>query len=228
MLTYIYLGKGVFMEKAKRVIEYYVLCNKLKNIVRTGWKEWNVQKERVESIAEHIYGTQMLAIGMWSEYGYNIDLKKVLSMLAIHELEETVIGDLTMFQVDSKTKAEMGHRAIHDILSKMTEGESLEKLVLEFDEKKTPESQFAYMCDKLECDLQCRIYDEEGCVDTTHQDDNKAATHPLVTKLLSEGNSWSEMWLKFDQIKYPYDTNFKAVSDYALSHKITKKEELSD
>jgi 5'-deoxynucleotidase YfbR-like HD superfamily hydrolase len=43
------------MEKEKRVINYYVICNKLKNIIRTGWKHWDVQKDRLESVAEHIF-----------------------------------------------------------------------------------------------------------------------------------------------------------------------------
>lgn len=77
---------GGFMEKAEKVINYYVLCNKLKNVIRTGWLNWNVQRERLESVAEHIYGVQMLAIAMKSEYGYEIDIQKVIYMLAIHEL----------------------------------------------------------------------------------------------------------------------------------------------
>ena len=214
------------MERAKKVIEYYVLCNKLKDIVRTGWKDWHVERNRVESIAEHIYGTQMLAIAMHSEYGYNLDLKKILSMLAIHELEETVIGDLTQFQIDAKTKAAMGHKAIHEILAKLSNGIELENLVLEFDERKTPEAEFAYMCDKLECDLQCRIYDEEHCVDLNNQEGNNTKNHPLVQKYLAEGDSWSKMWLKFGQDKYPYDANFKKVSSYAITHPITHKEEM--
>ena len=32
------------------VVKYYVLCNKLKDIIRTGWKDWNVKKERLEEI----------------------------------------------------------------------------------------------------------------------------------------------------------------------------------
>ena len=83
------------MEKVKKVLNYYVLCNKLKNVIRTGWKIWNVKKDRLESIAEHVYGVQMLAIAMYSEYKYDIDIKKVIFMLAIHELEEIYIGDLT-------------------------------------------------------------------------------------------------------------------------------------
>ena len=33
------------------VVKYYVLCNKLKDVIRTGWKDWNVTKDRVESVA---------------------------------------------------------------------------------------------------------------------------------------------------------------------------------
>ena len=56
------------MEKAAKVLECYALCNSLKKVVRTGWKDWHVNRERVESIAEHVYGVQMLAILMHSTY----------------------------------------------------------------------------------------------------------------------------------------------------------------
>jgi putative hydrolase of HD superfamily len=74
------------MGKERKVINYYVLCNKLKNLIRTGWKTWHVHRERLESVAEHIFGVQMLAIAMKSEYEYDIDISKVIMMIAIHEL----------------------------------------------------------------------------------------------------------------------------------------------
>jgi len=212
------------MIKAKNVIEYYVLCNKLKDIVRTGWKDWGVSRVRVESIAEHIFGVQMLAIAMYSEYGYEVNLQKVLTMLAIHELEEIIIGDLTQFQIDRKTKEELGHKAIKEVLSKLNIGDSLENLILEFDERQTPEAQFAYQCDKLECDIQCKIYDEGNCVDLNNQGNNITAQDDVVKKLLESGMSWSEMWLTFGQTKYPYDENFREVSNYAMKNKITTSE----
>ena len=206
--------------KAKNVIDFYVLCNKLKDVIRTGWKNWGVKRERVESIAEHVYGTQMLAIAMWSEYQYNIDLMKVLSMLAIHELEETKIGDLTIFEIDKKTKNEIGHKAIEEILANLVNGETIKELILEFDDRKTPEAKFAYHCDKLEADLQCKLYDQQNCVDITNQLDNEAQKDEFVKQKLKEEKSWSSMWLKFGQERYDYDDNFKSVSDYALKHKI--------
>ena len=71
------------MSKEESVIKYYVLCNKLKNVIRTGWMDWKVQRDRIESVAEHIFGTQMLAIAMKSEFEYDIDIMKVIYMLAI-------------------------------------------------------------------------------------------------------------------------------------------------
>lgn len=210
------------MSKEENVIKYYVLCNQLKNVIRTGWKEWHVKKERLESVAEHIFGVQMLAIAMKSEYQYNIDIMKVILMLAIHELGETIIGDLTQFEISKEEKEKIEHAAVHKILGSLLDGNLIEELFLEFDSHQTKESLFAYQCDKLECDLQSKLYDEEGCVDLNKQDDNKIMEDERVKALLNEGASWPTMWLKFGQQVYPYDDNFKAVSSYAINHDIGK------
>ena len=206
------------MSKEQNVINYYLICNRLKNVIRTGWKDWNVQRERIESVAEHIYGVQMLAIAMHSEYEYDIDIKKVIFMLAIHELGETVIGDLTQFQISKEEKEKIEHEAVHTILKDLINGEQIEKLFLEFDAHKTKEAIFAYQCDKLECDLQCKIYDLENCVDLNNQESNKTFKDDKVQELLEAGDSWSTMWLKFGQERYPYDENFLAVSNYVMKN----------
>ena len=209
------------MSKEQNVIKYYGICNKLKNVIRTGWKDWNVQRERIESVAEHIFGVQMLAIAMKSEYRYDVDIMKVIFMLAIHELGETVIGDLTQFQISKEAKEKLEHEAVHKVLGNLLDGKQIEELFLEFDSHSTKEALFAYQCDKLECDLQCKLYDEEGCVDLNKQDGNTTMNDPLVEKCLKNGATWSNMWLNFGQQIYPYDDNFKAISNYAKNHDIT-------
>ncbi len=211
------------MEKEEKVINYYYLCNKLKNTIRTGWKKWNVQRERIESVAEHIFGTQMLAIAMKSEYQYDVDIMKVIYMLAIHELGEIIINDLTPFDISIEKKEEIEHKAVHEILKELIDGEEIEKLFLEFDAHQTKESIFAFQCDKLECDLQCKLYDQENCVDLKNQHNNEIMDDELVKEMVDKGDSWSTMWLEYGQIKYPYDENFKAVSNYAKNNKIGNK-----
>lgn len=207
--------------KEENVVRYYVLCNKLKDVIRTGWKNWNVKRDRLESVAEHIFGVQMLAIAMKSEYDYkDIDIMKVLYMLAVHELEEIYIGDLTLFQIADGKKKELGHKAVKKVLGNLIDKAQIESLILEFDARKTKEAKFAYWCDKLECDLQSKIYDEENCVDLSDQKDNPTFNDKRVQDLLKSGRSFSEMWLIFGQNSYNYDKNFTAVSNYALDNNI--------
>ena len=162
----------------------------------------------------------MLAIAMKSEYKYDIDIMKVIYMLAIHELGETIIGDLTQFQIDVKDKEKIEHEAVHNILSSLIDKEQIEELFLEFDRHETKESLFAYQCDKLECDIQSKLYDQEGCVDLTQQENNMTVNDELVKSLLNDGKSFSDMWLEFGQKKYPYDDNFMAVSNYVKKNNI--------
>ena len=52
---------------------------------------------------------------------------------------------------------------------------------------------------------------------------NATVDNELVKKLLENGQSWSDMWLEFGQRKYPYDKNFRAVSEYAKNNYIEEE-----
>ena len=210
------------MNKAESVIKYYVLCNKLKDVVRTGWKDWGVQRDRLESVAEHIYGVQMLAIIVNSQYQCNVDLEKVVLMLALHELEEIYIGDLTLFQISKEEKEKLGHEAVTKLLDGWKDKEKIESLIMEFDAGITKEARFAFFCDKMECDLQCKLYDEEGCVDLNNQQGNRTYHDVKVQQLLEQEKTWSGMWLQFGQDRYNYDEVFLEISNYAKNNKIKK------
>ena len=203
------------MTKEEQVVNSYILMNKLKDVVRTGWKNWNVERERVESIAEHVYGVQQLALIMYLTYKEeykDLDLNKVILMLAIHETEEAFIGDITMFQKERETKEERGHNAIHEYFSRFIDGDKVEQVILEFDAKETKEAKFAYQCDKLECDIQAALYNPY--VDLNNQESNATFKNNKVQELLNQGMSFGEMWIQFGLDLYPYDNNFRNVSEY--------------
>lgn len=216
------------MTQEENVVKFYVLCNKLKNVIRTGWKEWHVEKDRLESVAEHIYGVQMLALAMKDQYEYDVDIMKVIMMLSVHELEEIYIGDLTMFEISKAEKRKIGEQAVSKMLEDFMDPIKVEELIYEFEERKTNEALFAHLCDKLECDIQSKLYDEagymsytDGKLDKKHTDDNVSSNNKLVQKLLGEGDTWSEMWLKFGQQTYNYDEDFLKVSNYVINNNIS-------
>ena len=146
------------------ILDFYYLTISLKDLVRSGWKQWNVQRKRLESVAEHIFSTCMLAISIHSEFlcSYPINLERVILMLTVHELEEIVISDITPFDnVSPEEKMRRGHEAIHQLLAPLRLNYKYEGLIHEFDEHKTLEAQYAYMCDKLDADLMSLYYDQD-------------------------------------------------------------------
>ena len=39
-------------EKIQKLINFYLLATSLKDKIRTGWKTWNIDRQRVESVAD--------------------------------------------------------------------------------------------------------------------------------------------------------------------------------
>ena len=144
-------------KKIKDIMSFYALCSKLKDTIRKGPLTWNANRKRIESVAEHIYGVQMLAISIYYQFGYKLDLNKVIYMLAIHELEEIEIGDLAFYETTKEDKLEKGKNATDLILKDLIGKEEISKLLDEYNERKTDEAIFAYHCDKLECDVQMKL-----------------------------------------------------------------------
>lgn len=206
------MKKAKKQNSSKNVLEFYYLTMQLKELIRTGWKQWNVQYERLESVAEHIYGTCMLAIAIDSEFEYNIDLKKVIVMLTVHELEEIIISDITPFQgVSAEEKLEKGHKAIRKILSQLKKGYDYEQLILEFDAHITKESQFAYMCDKLEADLMSLYYDKDK--DCTLENASEELKNNKATIELSENGkkTMGECFYIYEQMLDRLDESFNEI-----------------
>jgi len=211
------------MSKAEKVIKFYVLCNRLKDVIRSGWKVWHVKRERLESVAEHVYGAQMLAIAMWAEYSYDIDLEKVVVMLALHELEEALIGDVIPFDASVEEKKKLGRKMVGEMLSDLGENEVVRDLTEEYYEQKTAEARFVMECDKLEADLQCKIYDEEGWIDLAEQEGNAMLADAKVQEFAQGKTSAAEVWLEYNRWKNDYDRNFLEVSNFAQENRISQE-----
>lgn len=188
--------------KERNIISFYLLATTLKEKVRSGLLLWKVKKERLESVAEHIYGTCILAIGIDSEYNLNLDLNKVLKMLVLHELEEVFIGDITPFDnVTKEEKIKLGKIAVKKVLADLIKKDEYESLLEEFNSHITDESLFAFMCDKLECDIWIKVYEDFG-----YNDINQKNLKPLedlkVKEIMKNEDKISSIFIEYDREKY--------------------------
>ena len=201
-------------DKIKEAMRFYLLATKLKYKIRSAWdeKHWNVTSERVESIAEHVYGTCILAISMSSQFDFDIDLNKVLKMLAIHEIGEVLIGDITPFDnITEEQKAEIEHTAMQKVLGGLATKDELYALLLEFDEHKTNESKFAFLCDKMEADLQAKVYQDMGYQRSLDdQEGNVVFNNPKTNEMINNGAQTAfDIWYDYDIKRYKNDPIFE-------------------
>lgn len=149
--------------------KFYYKATKLKDMLRQGAVQWNVKKERLESIAEHTYGCLILAISLYSELNLNIDLGKTLEMLTIHELEELGIGDITpLDRIDKNLLKQKAQNVVCDIVKDLNNKNDIISLTNEFNLSRTPEAKFAKAIDKLECVLEFKKYQDLGQVSLSH------------------------------------------------------------
>lgn len=206
-------------DKIRKAMKFYLLATKLKYKIRAGWDKdgWNVISDRLESVAEHVYGVCILAISLDSEFNFNINIEKVIKMLILHEIGEVKIGDITPFDgISVEDKENIEHIAWLELLDGLIKEEEYYNLLLEFDERKTNEAKFAYLCDKLEADIQSKIYQDMGCHRSLDdQENNKCYKYDKIQEILKNGAKTAfDVWYQNDLEKYENEPVFKKVLEY--------------
>ncbi len=214
------------MNKIEKVFKFYVLATELKDTIRKGWKDWNISRNRIESVAEHIYGTCILAIAIDSEYELDIDIKKVVLMLVIHELEEVYIGDITPFdRITCEEKRVKGKEAVEKILDGMLKKEEYVNLTEEFNNMLTKEAKFAKVCDKLECDIQCKLYCEEDSLQLNKKENEQWLKDKRIEELLNHGSkSIADLFIEKDMLLFEQN-NFKEIANFVKDNNLLKLKE---
>jgi putative hydrolase of HD superfamily len=191
----------------KNILDFYMIANKLKDIVRTGWIELGVERERVESVAEHVYGTLVLALALDSEYKLDLDLLKVFKMLIIKELEKVNLNNFTPREYPTKEeKKRLALETISNTLSSLSSKDELLEIYEEYSNKETKEAIFTYKLSKIESDIQVKIYDLDGCLDIEKaKEDVSYYDEPVEIKNASDG------WILFNR-KFYDDELFNSLS----------------
>lgn len=196
--------------KSNNIINFYILANKLKYKIRTGWIEIGIEKDRLESVAEHIFGTLILAIGIDSEYELKLDMYKILKMLTLHELEEILMPDYTIrSNITAEQKIEKGKICVHKVTEGLLKQREIEELLEEFNERKSKEAIFCYHIDKIECDFQAKIYDLEGKMDLEKTRTDLVYYKDRANQIDQIAKTASDFWIEFDKPRYEDDEIFK-------------------
>lgn len=197
------------------VLNFYLLANKLKEVVRTGWNEVKISRDRIESVADHIYGCFALTIGLDSEHELDLNIEKVFKMLVVKELEKVTL-EKEFTTRDYPTYEERKANAF-ETLKEITNGlmkqQELMDLLEEIYLKETKEAKFVNQISKIESDIQAKIYDLSGDFSLDNAlEDAKHYGEELSNEILPQMRNASDGWILYDRKSYT-DEIFKSLSE---------------
>jgi putative hydrolases of HD superfamily len=171
------------------IIQAYFEVNHLKQLYRQGWLKRELAPERCESVAEHTFGTAVLAYFLVQSNFPELDLGRVIRLALLHDFGEVYAGDLTPGdRVSSKEKERLERQAVIQIFSKLPNAEEYLGLWEEYERQDSPESRFVRQIDRLEMALQASVYEKQGFTDL---DDfflsaRQAISEPHLVALMEE------------------------------------------
>ena len=133
----------------------------LKTVKRAGWVAKAGIKD-AESVADHTFS--MCVIGMALSDIMGLDTEKVVRMVLLHDLAESMVGDYMPGQVSARKKMQQENEAMKSILACLPARarSDYQKVWQEFLAGKTRAARFVHRLDRLEMALQARKYKKDG------------------------------------------------------------------
>lgn len=134
---------------------------KLKSVRRTGWVS-KVRVESAESVADHTFAMCAAAMLLSDMLGH--DTTRVMKMVMLHDLAESVVGDYMPGAVPSAEKMKLEKKAMEGILASLPTRVRSEysEIWAEYLGNRTREARFVHRVDKLEMALQAQDYAMRG------------------------------------------------------------------
>lgn len=146
----------------------YFRLMRLKRLFRQGWLKRGLPSELCESVAEHSFGTALLALlvagrggseGAWG----GVDPPRAALLALVHELGEAYAGDITPVDgVSPEDKAALERASILRALDGHPDADWFLSMWEEFEEGSSLEARFVRQLDRLEMGLQAALQEAEG------------------------------------------------------------------
>lgn len=153
------------------ILSVISLAENLKKEPRHCWYD----NGRRESVAEHTWRMSLMAMLMAPELETDVNLEHLLKMIIVHDLVESLTGDIPIFMVDTPEKKAAKHleekaamEKIRNMLGSET-GDELFTLWEEYEEGTSPEARVAKALDKLEGNIQHNEAPLETWIEKNHE-----------------------------------------------------------
>jgi putative hydrolase of HD superfamily len=136
-------------------------AHRLKRMPRTGWLMRGVAG--AESVADHSFGVAFISLILAEMVNQPLDKAKLLTIALLHDLPESVVGDLPTpaaahFPPGAKRKAEI--KALDKLLRKLPCAAHWQAWWQEFEDGISIEGQLVRDADRLDMLIQAHVYEQ--------------------------------------------------------------------
>ena len=145
----------------KKILKVFLTLQWAKELPRQGFIALGFKRNEADSVAAHSFSTALLAYFLAKQLqkgGEKIDAEKVLKMALVHDIGETIVGDVGTFVKGMaggvfKNIEEEGVKALVDGLDSKDE---IIELVAEYNDRKTLEARLVKAADNLDALAQAK------------------------------------------------------------------------
>lgn len=144
-----------------QLLSFFESVLRLKSVKRAGWVT-KAGISNAESVSDHTYS--MCAMGMILSDMLGLDTERVMKMIIIHDLAESIIGDYMPNEITREKKRLEEGKAMSCILYQVPSvaRSSYEMIWQEYQANKTRAAKFVHKLDKLEMAVQSIQYMNQG------------------------------------------------------------------
>lgn len=151
---------------------FFHLLERLKTTKRAGWRRFGI--DDCESISDHMYRMSILTMLAPASVSARLDVAHCCRMALIHDMAESLVGDITPVDPVSKEEKSRRESATMDyictnLLGRFNaglNGHDIRRIWQEYEDSETPESLFVHDIDKIELLLQMLEYERARACDT--------------------------------------------------------------
>ena len=143
------------------ILDFFKIAANLKMVQRQGWID-KLSIKNPESVADHIYSMAIIGMVLSDSQKYNTE--KILKMILLHDLAESITGDFIPGQKSKEEKIILENNTIEKILAHLPENlqKQYSHLWNEYQKNDSKEAHFVHQIDKLEMALQAKIYSKQN------------------------------------------------------------------
>ncbi|AEJ18425.1 HD domain-containing protein [Gracilinema caldarium] len=180
-------------QATEAMLRSFIRMMDLKGLYRQGWLKRGVPENRAESVADHSFGTALLALLLAEQLKASpeflgLNSHRCIEMALVHELGEVYVGDIT--PVDGVSREEKYVRE-REAFIKVVEGlpnrDRLIELWEDFEAGRSSEARFVRQLDRLEMGLQAALLKAEGYqrMDEFLESAHRTVSEPTLKALLN-------------------------------------------